>query len=221
MLARISFPLIVIAVFTSPGWGQIRDSEKSSAISRFNVPVLDASNHELSYTFPSQEQAVIGGITSKPEMEHPLEGKSRATLLKAQNLLAKGESEKAITLLQKLTMDRATAPYAFGILGTNYLKAGDLKRAISALDDAVAMSPGIAAYHSNLAWALGSDQRYEEALKEARKAIQLDPGHSRYRFVIGQILLRLGRKEEAEFHLKKAAVDFPRARALLTTYFGD
>ena len=113
----------------------------------------------------------------------------------------------------------SAAPHAFAMLGTMYLADGDYKAAISALDAAVAMSPSVAAYHSNLAWALANTDRFEEALKEARKALQLDPDHSKYRLVAGQILLALGRKEEAEFHLRKAASDLSSARELLAKNF--
>jgi Flp pilus assembly protein TadD len=63
--------------------------------------------------------------------------------------------------------------------------------------------------------------RNEEALPEARKALQLDPGHSSYRFMTAVVLFRLGREEEANFHLKKAAVDVPAARQLLSRVPGQ
>ena len=63
--------------------------------------------------------------------------------------------------------------------------------------------------------------RSDEGLKEARKALQLDPGRPRYRYVIGQLLLQMDRLEEAKFHLKRAAEEIPGARVLLVKYFGQ
>jgi predicted Zn-dependent protease len=60
----------------------------------------------------------------------------------------------------------------------------------------------------------------EEGLVQARRAIQLDPGRPKTRFVLGQILLAMDRKEEAEFHLKRAAEEISGARKLLAKYFG-
>jgi Flp pilus assembly protein TadD len=62
-------------------------------------------------------------------------------------------------------------------------------------------------------------RRNDEALVQARKALQLHPGHAKTRYVLGQILLQLGRSEEAEFHLRKAAPEISSARKLLAKYF--
>jgi Flp pilus assembly protein TadD len=70
-----------------------------------------------------------------------------------------------------------------------------------------------------LAYALGAKGRNEEALKAALKALQLDPGKAKTRYVVGQLLLQMGRTEEAEFHLKKAAPEVTGAQALLVKYF--
>ena len=216
MLSTRFLPIIIIA--TCPAWGQIMATERASHLPH-DAPLKDASNTEFNYSFPQRQDPVGRGTTSLKELEHPLEGKSLELLLKAQNLLEKGDSAKGIELLQKLTTDRAAAPYAFGLLGTAHLRTGDFHAAVTELDAAVAMSPSVAAFHSNLALALAESSRFEEALKESRKALQLDPGHSKYRLVAGQILLVLGRKEEAEFHLRKAATDLSSARELLAKFF--
>jgi Flp pilus assembly protein TadD len=213
---RIVSILLVFAI--CPAWAQVSANE-SSFNSIFSVPLRDASNTEFDRSFPHQESPAIRGTTSVTEMEHPLEGKSLESLLKAQKLLETGNTEKGMELLNKLTTDRAAAPYAFGALGTAHVRSGDYRAAVTELDAAVALSPSVAAYHSNLAFALANSGRFEEGLQEARKALQLDPGHSKYRLVAGQILLALGRKEEAEFHLRKAAVDLSGARELLAKYF--
>lgn len=204
-----------------PAAGQISATPAWPERSRFDVPLRDASNTEINRDFPfNEEPRTIRGTTSVAAMEHPLEGKSRENLIKAEKLLAKGDLVKGIALLEKLTTDRAAAPLAFAMLGTERLRAGEFDAAVQNLDAAVALDPGVPGYHSNLAYALAEQGRFEEGLKEARKALQLDPGHPRYRLVAGQILLALGRKEEAEFHLRKAAVDFSIARELLAKHFG-
>lgn len=217
MLSTRLLPIFVAAV--CPAVGQIMANELSLTRSSHYAPLRDASNTEFNTTFPPQQERVGRGTVSVQEMEHPLEGKSLELFLKAQKLLEKGDSIKAFELLQKLTTDRAAAPYAFGLLGTTHLRNGDFEAALPELDAAVAMSPGVAAFHSNLALALANRHRFEEALKESRRALQLDPGYSKYRLVAGQILLALGRKEEAEFHLRKAAADFSSARELLARFF--
>lgn len=222
MLTHIKAIPLFLTLAAFPAVGQISATESQPARSLFDVPLLDASNTEMKHNFPREEEpSAIRGTTSVAALEHPLDGKSRENLVKAERLLKKGDAAKAIPLLEKLTTDRAAAPFAFAMLGTRYLRTGEIEAAVKALDAAVALDPSVPGYHSNLAYALAEQSRFEEALKESRKALQLDPGNSRYRLVAGQILLVLGRKEEAEFHLRKAAVDFSIARELLAKFFAQ
>lgn len=222
MLTHIKATLVFLTLAALPAVGQISAAESQPLRSSFDVPLLDASNTEMKHNFPHEEEPrTIRGTTSVAALEHPLDGKSREGLLKAERLLDKGDTAKAITLLEKLTTDRAAAPFAFAMIGTQYLRTGEIDAAVKALDAAVALDPSVPGYHSNLAYGLAGQSRFEEGLKESRKAIQLDPGNSRYRLVAGQILLAMGRKEEAEFHLRKAAVDFASARELLAKFFAQ
>ncbi|MEO8097477.1 MAG: tetratricopeptide repeat protein [Acidobacteriota bacterium] len=159
------------------------------------------------------------GSISVEELRNPLEGKSLKLILSAQDLLAKGEKARAMKVLQVAMDDKRAAPYALMILGTEHLKTGDTVAAIAELEESVRLLPSAAAMHSNLALALGWSGNGEQALRHATKALQLDPSRPKTRFVMGQILLLLGRKDEAEFHLKIAAAALPGARALLVKYF--
>lgn len=153
------------------------------------------------------------------ELERPLEGKGLRLLRTAQALLARGDKASGLEQLRVAMGDQTAEPYALAMLGNEHIKSGDFDSAIHELQASLELLPGQAANHSNLALALGARQRNEEALKEARKALQLDPGRSKARFVMGQILLQMGRAKEAEFHLKFAAEELPGARDLLARYF--
>jgi len=182
----------------------------------------DASNSEMSLPRLGEGRTPLGlGTISVQELEHPLEGKGLQALVKAQELLTRGDSTRALEQLRIAMKFPGAEPVALSILAAQHLKHGDIDTAIVELQQAIVLSPGTAANHSNLAYALGIRGRSDEGLKEARKALQLDPGHSRYRFVIGQLLLQMDRKEEAEFHLKRAADEIPGARALLAKYFAQ
>lgn len=171
-------------------------------------------------TGPGEIRGPVGvGTISVRELERPLEGKGLRLLQKARELLARGERERGLEQLRVAMGDQIAEPYALAMLGNEHLRAGDYDSAIRELQTSLQLLPGQAGTHSNLALALGVRQRNEEAHIEARKALQLDPGRAKARFVIGQILLQMGRAKEAEFHLKLAAVDLPGARALLTKYF--
>lgn len=175
--------------------------------------VLDASNAEI-HSLP--RVAEERGTISVQELQRPLEGRGLKLLLKAKESFARGEAVRGMEQLRAATREQSAEPYALGMLATEHIKRGDLDTALAELETAVALQPGIAANHSNLAYLLGARQRNEEALVHARKAVQLEPLRSKARYVIGQILLQMGRKDEAAFHLRRAAEEIPAARALLT-----
>ncbi len=184
----------------------------------------DASGSEMysASAMPGQVRLPTAGepgTVSVRELEKPLEGKGLRLITKAKELIARGESAQAMEQLRAAMRDPDAEPYALSILASEHLKQGDFDSAVNELQEAVHMLPGIAANQSNLAYALGVKGRNEEALIAARKALQLDPGRPRTRFVLAQILMQLGDWKEAEFHLTKAADELSGARALLAKYF--
>jgi tetratricopeptide (TPR) repeat protein len=159
------------------------------------------------------------GTISVQELLHPLGGKGLRAIQKAEALLAKGESVKAMESLRAAMRYPDAEPHALGLLGTEHLKKGDLDTAILELEHAVQMLPSTAAFQSNLALALALRGRNEEGLIVARKALKLNPGAAKTRYVMAHLLLRMGYRDEAEFHLKMAAAEFPAARMTLNQYF--
>ncbi|KAL3508757.1 hypothetical protein ACH5RR_028158 [Cinchona calisaya] len=86
-------------------------------------------------------------------------------------------------------------------LGNENYKKGHFAEALSLYDKAIAISPGIAAYHCNRAAALISLKRFPEAVRECEEAIRLDPGYVRAHHRLGSLLLSLGQVENARRHL--------------------
>lgn len=182
-----------------------------------NQAVLDASNTEIRTRLFRAEPNERGTI-SVHELERPLEGRGLKLLAKAQNLLTKGETIRAMEQLRAAAREQSAEPYALGMMAAEHIKRGDFDTALAELQSAVALHPGIGANQSNLALLLGAKQRNEEALAHAQKAVRLQPLVCKSRYVLGQILLQMGRNKEAAFHLKLAAEEISGARALLTRY---
>jgi tetratricopeptide (TPR) repeat protein len=159
------------------------------------------------------------GSISVNELRKPLEGKPLKLILKAQELIARGEIERAKKVLEVAKQNERSLPYALSMLATIHLKASEFDLAISELQEANRILPWDATTHSNLAYALGAKGQSEAAAAEARKALQLDPSRLKTRFVLGQVLLQMGQREEAKFHLELAAQALPGARRLLNEYF--
>jgi tetratricopeptide (TPR) repeat protein len=87
---------------------------------------------------------------------------------------------------------------------TRIAAAEQLAQAEARYRAAIALTPGIAAYHESLAMVLEREGRYEDALGEHRQAVRLDSLASRNRAGLGVLLLRMGRSAEAVPELQAA-----------------
>lgn len=213
-MSMLSRSVPILMVFASLTSAQIPGSPGFST-------VMDASNTPLPMNpFVTQEPYAKGTISLR-ELQRPLEGKALRLLEKAKDSFKRGDVQRGMEQARAAEQYPAAEPYALAIVANEYLRAGDFASAISKYERATMILPEKPEFHSNFAYALASTGRFEEAHREAKMALKLDPGRLKTRLVMGQILLHLGRKEEAEFHLKKAAVELPGARELLSRYFGN
>jgi Flp pilus assembly protein TadD len=180
--------------------------------------ILDASgspmNSQLVGRDGREEPRMTGSVSAKM-LERPLEGKSVRLLERAQKFIATGETGRAMVQLREAARDQRAEPYALAMLGTEHLKRGEIDAALPLLEAAVQMMPGDPMLHSNYAMALHLRGRNLDALRQSRRAVQLDPANAQSRYVLAIILLVEGQIEEAEFQLAKAATRIPVAAEAL------
>lgn len=155
------------------------------------------------------------GSVSVDQLRRPLKGKARDMILKAEQLLTKGKMAEAMALLAKAAELADARPYALSVMGTQHIKAGLYDQGIEELSEAGAVLEGSAMVHNNLAFALGIRGHFERARKEAEKALQLDPGSAKTRFILGAVLVDMGQFEEGVYHLRQAAPEIATARVML------
>jgi Flp pilus assembly protein TadD len=94
--------------------------------------------------------------------------------------------------------------------GAMRLKAGDVAGALGELRQAVQADPGDPEAWTLLGNALFEAQRYEEAEKSYRTALDLDRRLRPVRRSLAQLALRRGRRPEAERLLRELAAEDPR-----------
>jgi tetratricopeptide (TPR) repeat protein len=94
-------------------------------------------------------------------------------------------------------------------LGQFYLRAGNNEEAAKFFHEALKRNAQMAASHLGLAKIDMQREKYREALKSVDAALQLAPGSQGAHFLRGQVLARLGRREEAqaEFAIAKKMVN--------------
>ncbi|MGB7061622.1 MAG: tetratricopeptide repeat protein [Candidatus Zixiibacteriota bacterium] len=108
-------------------------------------------------------------------------------------------------------------PRYFGALGNAYQRLGEYDKAIEAYDRSLRMAshfPGVARVHKNFGNTLAKAGRFEEAVLQLKKAIDLRPGRTEVHQSLGNILGKLGRYQEAVPYLEMALESDPGNVAL-------
>jgi len=100
--------------------------------------------------------------------------------------------------------------------GTDHSRRGDHARAVEEYRQALAARPQ-ADYHNNLAAALFQLGRRDEALRSARKALELDPTSSKAYANLATFALQLGRAQDAFAALREGLVRVPGEQTLRWT----
>ncbi len=135
--------------------------------------------------WPNDVRVIVDPATAHPNpartvpaelLRYPLSSKALHMLQKALQLSGTGDHAAAIKQLTK-TLDKCpnTGAYVYSLLGVEYLKTGQLREAVMALEQAVAFLPHDASNHTNLGVALICEGRYERAEPELKRALDLDP----------------------------------------------
>lgn len=110
-------------------------------------------------------------------------------------------AEQAYTQLRRENPDH---PDALHLLGVIAHQRGDAARAVTLIRQAIAVRPGIAAFHANLAEALRASGELAGAIEHGRQALELEPGFHPARGNLALALTEAGRLEEAVVEFERA-----------------
>jgi tetratricopeptide (TPR) repeat protein len=182
---------------------------------------INTAGDEIEIQLPGRNNPAGGtGKVSVRQLQHPISAKSKRIFQEAQRAGEAGDYSKEISILQGALQDPAATPYARMNIGVAYMKLGQTALAIPELRDAARLMPEDAMAHTNYAYALLLRRRIEEAEVEGRRALQLDRGSAKTRWVLGSILLIKGSQlEEAVDDLHFASREIPKARVTLAQYY--
>ncbi|MEZ6241601.1 MAG: tetratricopeptide repeat protein [Phycisphaerales bacterium] len=130
-----------------------------------------------------------------------------ASLQEAERLRAEGRVEEALAVSKQVASRHPSSPEAQFVLGLAYQSMRRLTKSVTHLRKAVRMAPQQARFRAALCGALSRAGKPDEAMKEAKKALELDPRDPVAIQFMGSMLRSLGRFEEALDLLENATAD--------------
>jgi tetratricopeptide (TPR) repeat protein len=148
-----------------------------------------------------------GLAASAPKKDSKLTKKITEQLQAAQAADRTGDWDKVIATLTEVTKLDPISDLAWQGIGLGYIKTGKFDLAVPAYEKAVALKPGFAGYHANLALCYVQTKHPDEAIAELHSAAQLDPSKAaRFYYSIGAL-------ESDRNHPKLAVEAFDKAIA--------
>jgi tetratricopeptide (TPR) repeat protein len=129
---------------------------------------------------------------------------AQPTLEQARELLAKGSTRNAVTMLRQIVADDASNADARVLLGTTLALEGDRSDSIQQLSEAVRLRPNSAEAYRALGMALARFVETKAAREAFEKALQLDSGMAETHVDLALILAQSGEWGPAREHLDRA-----------------
>jgi tetratricopeptide (TPR) repeat protein len=125
-------------------------------------------------------------------------------LATALNFHAQGYLDRAAQIYQALLAREPANPDAIHLLGVIALQQGQAARAAELIGHAIALAPGVAAYHANLAEAYRALVQLDRAVSCCQTALRLQPGYPEAANNLGLALLAQGKLTEAAGQFREA-----------------
>jgi tetratricopeptide (TPR) repeat protein len=147
-----------------------------------------------------------------------VENAMQELLATAIELHQTGQTTSAARLYSQVLEQEHENPDALHLLGVVRHQEGDHARAVELIGRAVAIRPGVPAFHANLAEAYRSQEQFERAVGCCRMAILLAPRYPEAYCNLGLALQGLSRHAEAAEEFRKAIelrADFASAHSNL------
>jgi tetratricopeptide (TPR) repeat protein len=115
----------------------------------------------------------------------------------SHQILASGQHEKALQLLESLRLREPDNETVLNNLSALYARIGRMDESISVLQHAIETHPQSFAHHLNIALRYESRNRVDLALKHLQRAVELSPDLSAAHEYMGEIHMRQGRLADA------------------------
>lgn len=156
------------------------------------------------------------------QLQHRVPAKAQKEFDKGRAAAAKGDQPTALGHFLKATEIDPEFADAFNCAGVIFLAGGELEHAARQFQKAIDLVPDHRAALTNMSVALSRLEQPREAAQVARRALKVDPGLLKVRYVLGlSLMIDGGDKGEALDNLQRAAADIPKAHLLAAEILAD
>lgn len=208
----------------APGAYQLRLTGAAGTVVYEEPVFVNGGYQNLSIQVPAKSKT--GGSTdatvSVRQLQHKVPAEAQKEFNKGSAASIKGDQPRALDHFQKAVRLDPEFADAFNGIGMGYAALGQLPQAADQFQkaiDLVSDHPGAAA---NLSIVLFKLKHYHEAGEMARRALKLNPGLLKLRYVLGVSLVNGdGDKVEALENLKRATEEIPGAHLLVAKILAE
>jgi tetratricopeptide (TPR) repeat protein len=208
----------------APGQYQLRLTGSGGQAVHEEAVFIASGNQSLSiYAGGSQSPRKPDEPTvSIHQLQHRVPGKAQKEFEKGQAAAAKGDQPTGLGHFLKATEIDPEFADAFNCAGAIFLTGGELEHAAHQFQKAIDLVPDHRAALANMSVALSRLEQPREAAEVARRALKLDPGLLKVRYILGLSLIKDGGDHgEALDNLQRAAADIPKAHLLAAKILAD
>lgn len=197
---------------------------------RLSTPAQDQNNNDRAIDFsdplifppmhvaPDPRTSVNGGSVPVSQLRIP--SKAVKEVERSQKAFQTGDLRASAEHLEKAVSIYPNFLQAHNVLGARYLKLGEYEKGLAEYQTALSIDPNLGEIYHNLAVALFFLGRYPEAESAARRALERNPNEPASRYVLGRILVMLGRKTpEMVEMLRQSERQFPNASLVLAQIY--
>jgi serine/threonine-protein kinase len=206
-------------------WNRRTAQDLNQAVDYFSRAIAEDSTYALAYSGVADTYVLMGQFGYLPEDEAYPKARAAATrALALDETLAEAHTSLARVLRNDGDLAGAEREFRRAIeLNPNYalahswyaitvlLESGRVEAALREARLGVELEPHSAMRHSNLAGVFLNARRYDQAIAEYEKAVEMQDWEGWHRF-IGSAYLGAGRFDEAIRHLTRAIEGEPNAR---------
>jgi tetratricopeptide (TPR) repeat protein len=173
----------------------------------------------LGSAFAGQEARALRAreVPGNRELRREVPPKAAAEFRKSQEAFSENRIDKAVKHLRNgIALDPGNTD-AYNDLGVIYFNTNEPAKALEAFSAMIEIDPDCFRAYVNMAFLLNQQQRYAEAERVARRAVDLRKLDSKARYLLGMALASQRKNlQEAEENLGAAATEVAEARLELS-----